>query len=153
MGARHNTNQCPSITSGPHLSFGIFDVSTKGCCDPCSFGRSVSTSSPSVTCAFLYIAVLKLGSTIWCTSLNCANSTMVTNALALSHQSERLQGLRKSVQTAFSKDIHHHSNPVTFFQRIRHQLQRTDHMVTTLHLVPRTRETPLSQLLCRPSGT
>ena len=43
------------------------------------------------------------GRTIWCTSLNCANSSMVTYALALSTENERLQGFRLSILTAFSE--------------------------------------------------
>ena len=37
-----------------------------------------------MTSASLYTSLLKLGSTIVCTSVNCANSPMVTNAVALS---------------------------------------------------------------------
>ena len=80
------TVQCSCVNGGRHSSFGVIHVSTNSCCVPCSSRLNVRTSSPSDTevrftknpfCC-------KLGGTIWCTSLNCANSHMVTNALAVS---------------------------------------------------------------------
>ena len=108
--ARHNPTQFTSIKSGPH--FGIFDLFTKSFCDSCSFGRRVNTSSPSITFAFLHNSPLKLGSTIWCTSLNC----MVTNAFALS--TFLGDGRSLPLRACF-----------TFYQ-IRDRFQGSDHTVT-----------------------
>ena len=66
--------------------------------------------------------------TTLCTSLNCANSPMVTKALALSGE-KSLKGLRKPFLTAVREAFHFNTELFSFCQ-VRGKLQRPDDVVT-----------------------
>ena len=126
--AWHNTIRSSSIKGVLQFSLGIFDVSTKCVRVPCCSGRKVITSSPSVTSASSCAFWLELGSTIWCTTLNCANSPEETKNSCIVQRNEGRQGFRNSFLTAFSKGCRFCSELVSFSQ-VRDMFQSAAHVV------------------------
>ena len=121
---------CSCVNGGRQSFFGVIDVSTNSFFVPCSSRLNVRTSSPPDTEVRFTKKnfLLKLGGTIWCTSFNCANSHMVTDALAVS---TAMNSFRASASTCLllSHQLFHDHSLLVSWHQVRDKLPSTDQSV------------------------